>query len=342
MRRSIACVSVLLLAVAGCGRPRVPLVLHETASFPATPDKLVQLDLGNIDIEVTVAGSSTISVETDLEVRASSDAAARTWLAEHKPEILDSPSRLSIRRTSSRKGLYLAVFHESRSRIRVALPASCRLEVTTSSGDVRLSGVEPLQGSVKVTTSSGDLTVDGGAKALVVHTSSGDCRVDGPPLAALDLDSSTGDLRLRSGAAKLTVETSSGDVRADDLTGSLSFQSSSGDLLARWVGLVAGSGVNVETSSGDVTLHVPDGRWRGELTTSSGSLHCDLACTRQDHSCTLSGGDGATELRVTTTSGDIRVRTANLHDQTENHPATPGEPTPSPAPAEAETRPAAR
>jgi DUF4097 and DUF4098 domain-containing protein YvlB len=335
MRRSIVFVPVLLLVTFGCVRPRVPLVLHETTSFPAPPDKLVLLDTGTVDTEVTVAGSTTITVETDLEVRASSAAAARKWLEDHKPEISDSPGRLSVHPATRRTGLYLAAFHQTRARVTVTMPATCRLEITTTSGDVRLSGSEPLPSPVLVTTTSGDLKVEGGVRALAVHTSSGDCRIDGPPLASLELDSTSGDLRLRSGAARLAVETSSGDITADDLTGALTFHSSSGDLRATWFGLPTGTKIDVETSSGDVTLLVPTSSMRGTVSTSSGSLHCELPCTRQEHSCTLTGPEDASQLRVTTTSGDVRVRGLERHDADKDPSQASGDQAPTKVPAEA-------
>jgi hypothetical protein len=320
----------------------VPQALHESLRFPATQDKLVQVDLGSCDVEARVEGQDTIRVEIDLEVRASSAAAARRWLERHKPELEDSEKTLLIRTPKGRPALYLASFRQTRAIVRVTLPSRCRLEVSTASGDVRLSGETLLSGPVRVTTTSGDVRVDGGGGDLIVHTASGDCEITGPPVTSLQFDSGSGDLRLRGGASRVISDTSSGDVIADALVGSMSAHSSSGDVKATWQRLAPGDTVGIETTSGDVTLRLPAGaRLRGELQTSSGDLRCEFESTCRHHECVLNATDPANELKVTTSSGDIGVRASAASELQGEHPQPPpASPAPTAAPLpEAPARP---
>ncbi len=310
MHRSTRLVLVsTTLLITACGGGRVPDSVHESRSVPASPDKLVKIELGSADVIARVEPSEKITVEMDLEVRASSAAAARRWLERHKPEIEDSDKTLTIHTPSGRQALYLGYFLHARTVVRVKLPPFCRLEASTASGDVELSGSELLSGPVRVTTTSGDVRVDGGARDLLINTTSGDCEVNGPPLDSVQFESSSGDLKLRAAAARLISDTSSGTISAKELTGSASASSSSGDVRATWKSLPAQASITVETSSGEVTLRLPpDSRLRGGLETASGRIRCDFQGTCHRRECLLMTADATNEVKVSTHSGDIHLR----------------------------------
>jgi hypothetical protein len=347
MRRSlIACVVGASFLAAGCGARRVPEALHESKSFPATADKLVRVELSSTDVDAVVATTDQISVTVDLEVRASSTAAARRWLERHRPELEDSEKALTIRTPSGRPALYLASFDHTRAQIKVTLPHTCRLEVTTSSGDVHLTGEAALSGAVRITTASGDVHVDGGASELVLHTASGDCRITGQPLASLQFESSSGDLQLSSGAAQVIADVSSGDLKLKRLTGSLSVDSSSGDVDASWLSIAPPDKVHIETTSGEVDLRLPaTARLRGTLHASTGDLYSDFGASCRHRECQLAATDPASEIAVTTTSGDISVHSTAVVEG--ESPATvslpkPAEPSRPPLPeAPSQPRPGA-
>ncbi len=313
MRRAVLAAAItVLIAGAGCTRARTPLAVHETHTFAAGPDKLVRLDVGSIDLHVDVADATAITATLDLDARSSSRGAAQRWISNHTPVFEDSASALEIRLPSRHGGIFVLGYLNARARIDLTVPAGCRLEVRTSSGDVRIAGGQLLLAPARVTTSSGDVTVEGGLRELIARTSSGDVRIRRHPLAALEADTSSGDVTLESGAERATVDTSSGDIRLEGLGGSLAATASSGDVSASWEKIAPAASIRVRASSGDVRLRLPAGTTlAGEIATTSGNIHSNIDGThgRRDHELTFAAAAAATTIEVRTTSGDVSVRT---------------------------------
>ncbi len=301
-----------LLVLAGCARSTTPHNVHETHTFPAAAGKLIRLDVRSLDVHVKVAEATAISATVDLQVRSSSRAATRRWIERNTPSFEDSESVLEVHLPArEHRGIVVVGFMHSEGRLDLVVPPSCRLEVKTSSGDVRIEGEVALSGPVRVNTSSGDVTVSGGVRELIADTSSGDVRVTGPALAALEADTSSGDVTLTGGSARAIVDTSSGDVKVDKLTGDLSADTSSGGVSASWEHLGAGGKIRVRTSSGDVRLSLPEGTLLGgEVTTKSGRIHSDFKASQEKRGRSMSfeaPGETA-ELEVRTSSGGVTLR----------------------------------
>jgi phage baseplate assembly protein gpV len=312
MRRLTVLLAPLVLAPTfACLAHRAPTRIHQTHTFPSAPDKLVEVDLRSLDLTVRVAPADVISADVDLNVEASSHAAARRWLERNTPTFDDSTSTLEVRQRSHGPGLILFGFIRTRGTLRLTIPPTCRLEVHTGSGDVTIEGDAAVSGPVRIGTASGDVTVRGGVHEMVVRTASGDVRVSGAMLAGFEADTASGDVTLRSGSARTLVESSSGDVRLERLTGGLSVDTSSGDVAASWDALPAGERVRVHTSSGDVRLRLPEGTaLSGEASTSSGSIHTDFpgSSQRRERRLTFHAAPPAVELDVNTSSGDVILR----------------------------------
>ena len=313
MRRAVLAASLtMLLAGAGCVRVRTPLAVHEARTFAAGPDKLVRLDVGSIDLHVTVTEGTAITATLDLDARSSSRGAAQRWIANHTPVFEDSPSALEVRLPSRHRGIFVLGYLNGRARLDLTVPPACRLEVRTSSGDVSVAGEALLAGPARVTTSSGDLAVEGGLRELIARTSSGDVRITRRPLVALEADTSSGDVTLEAGAERATVDTSSGDIRLERLAGDLAAGASSGDVSASWERIPPAASVRVRSSSGDVRLRIPAGTpLAGEIATTSGSIRSSIDGTRgrHDHQLTFTAAGPAVTIEVRTTSGDVSVRT---------------------------------
>jgi hypothetical protein len=305
-------VMVLLVAAAGCARHAAPNTIHETHTFPFTAGKLVRLDVRSLDVDVKVAEASTISVTVDLQVRSNSRAWTKRWLERNTPVFEDSNSVLEVRLPEGeRRGLVLVGFVQTRGRLEVVVPPSCRLEVKTASGDVKIAGEATLSGPVRVSTSSGDVRVGGGVHELIVQTASGDVRAAGSPLAGFEADTASGDVTLVAGSAKAIVDTTSGDIRLEKLTGDLSADTSSGDVWATWNQLPVGSKVRARTSSGDVRLRLPDGTpLKGEIDTTSGRIRSQFPAKadKRGHTLTFQATGDGVELDVRTSSGDVSLR----------------------------------
>ena len=167
--------------------------------------------------------------------------------------------------------------------------------------------------------SSVDLRAEGALTSLVFRAASGDADVD-EVRQALDLRTASGDLRARSVGGPVTVATASGDVWVDTVRGDVTARTSSGDVsLGDSVGAVrittasgdvalsnAGAGVTeVRTVSGDVQVGVaPQTRAHLDVSSLSGDTSSELPVSDEPM-----GHDAPElELRVTSTSGDVRIR----------------------------------
>jgi DUF4097 and DUF4098 domain-containing protein YvlB len=311
-RLTATAVVVVLLAAPACVRHTVPNTVHESRTFPVTAGKLVRLDVRSLDVDVKVVEASTISVTVDLQVRSSSRAWTKRWLERNTPVFEDSDSVLEVRLPErERRSLVLIGFVHTRGRLDVVVPASCRLEVKTASGDVKIAGEATLSGLVRVTTSSGDVKVGGGVHELIVRTASGDVRIAGTALDQFEADTASGDVTLAAGSAKAIVDTASGDIRLEKLTGDLSADTSSGDVWATWEQLPAGCMIRVRASSGDVRLRVPDSTaLKGEIATSSGRIHSQFPAKaeKRGHTLSFEATGEAVNLQVHTSSGDVSLR----------------------------------
>ncbi len=341
MRRALA--ASILLITAGCHGGGKPNTFTETRSFPAAAGKVVRLDLGSLDLDVRVADTDTIGVEVVLEARSSAPGAARRWVETHRPAYSDGPSRLEIEVPKRSRGTFLVGFFRSDGEIRLTVPPTCRLEVETSSGDVTLDGVAPLDGAVRVTTASGEFEVRGGAREVVVRTASGDVNIDGDALDRFEADTASGEVVLRSGARKAIVDTASGEVDLFDLTGELSVHTTSGDVRARWSVPPAGGRVDVKTTSGEVELRLPaETVLAGRARTSSGRVDSDWTGSwgRRNTSLQLPAAPAGVTLELRTTSGDIELRHSDepegetTEEVGDTEPAAPAEAPEPPAPPE--------
>ncbi len=321
----LAATAALAALLAGCQRPPAePAEFHDARSFPAGEGKLVRLDVGSLDPEIEVAAADTITVEVRLSAHASSRAAAARWVERHAPKIDDSPAALEIRAVR-RGGTLIVGFLRTHSHLRVVVPPSCGLEITTSSGDVSIDGRETLTAPARITTTSGDITVRGGVRALEVRTVSGDLKATGNGLEQLQLRSTSGDATVHAPLRTVLADTTSGDLRLENLIGDLSAYATSGDLRAEWADLPVDASIRAETTSGDVRLTLPSLTGvTGELRTRSGSVrtHAPGRWERKDRYFVLvpvlpglppaeaAPGSGGVTIKVSTRSGDILLRSS--------------------------------
>ena len=313
--------ALLVLSLAACtGRQGTRSQYKDSKSYPSAAGKLVVIDVRALDAEIEVVAGDSIDVAVELAAHSSSRAAARRWVERNTPVIEDAPSRLEIS-TPRRGSVSVIGFIETEGVVRVKLPAECKLEVRTASGDVTVRGEAPMAAPVRIETASGDIVVRGGARELLLETASGDVRVTGPALALLEAETASGDIGLDAGADRVVVDTASGETVLRNLRGDLSLTSSSGDVDARWLRLPSGARISVETSSGEVTLRLAAGvAIAGEVRTSDGRIESELAGEedRRGRRFILSprstGGEaapgttgGTATLSVRTVSGDVSL-----------------------------------
>ena len=186
--------------------------------------------------------------------------------------------------------------------IRVAAPQASGVRVQTQSANVAVSGEAD---RVELRTASGDVSVDRVAGRAVVQTASGDVAISSCFQA--DVRTASGEVSVRETAGDTILHTTSGDVRVERPAGDLTARSVSGDV--RLPDVTSGR-VEAITVSGDVEIGVHAGSLAAiDLNTVSGATQSDLEVS--DDVPQDSGDDGPTlDIRVKTTSGDIRLRRA--------------------------------
>jgi DUF4097 and DUF4098 domain-containing protein YvlB len=194
-------------------------VLHER-TFPINPGKQLKVKTPTGDVEVTYWDEAKVYIkilgDDDAEERMSFEFNNNENLVEI---IADKNSSI----TSWFSGINL--------KYEIKVPAKFDVDVSTSSGDIKLGGVngtaklhtsggdvwaEKVEGNLDVSTSGGDIKLNCGGTEIVAHTSGGDINLNyfGPNLG-IDLSTSGGDIRVEIPSdfdASMELSTSGGDV----------------------------------------------------------------------------------------------------------------------------------
>ncbi|HEY1433903.1 MAG TPA: DUF4097 family beta strand repeat-containing protein [Thermoanaerobaculia bacterium] len=185
-----------------------------------------------------------------------------------------------------------------------------QLRFEVASADLRL---ERLDGQITLDGSSGDIRARDIRGTWKSDFSSGDCQIDGFEGDMLALRTSSGDVALRSvKARRAQFESTSGDVRLVDADlVELSAEATSGDVS------FGGQGANlkdvrIRTSSGNVTLRLPDGAaFDVDADQSSGDMDVRFgdgsSVSRDDKVVGYRRGSGGAHIRVRTSSGDLTI-----------------------------------
>ena len=201
------------------------------------------------------------------------------------------------------------------------------LELDATSAEINVNDIKA--DDIEVDTSSGDIylsnTVSNG---LSVDASSGKVHLNGVTASRIDIDTSSGDVELSGTAVSTEIDTSSGSVSAEALSsGSFDISTSSGDINLAGefdrlkVGTASGvvqarlltypEKVNIDTSSGSVTLMVPgSGGFTLDYDSGSGDLDCGVPVKMSGSNYIY--GDGSSEISVDTGSGDLTVIAGTL------------------------------
>ncbi len=193
----------------------------------------------------------------------------------------------------------------------VGVDEGCRftyMEMSTSSGAVDTKAV--CDNTMDVSTSSGSIFVrtDSPVDTLKLSTSSGTISADAGTVGLAEINTTSGEITVNvEKADRMHVGSSSGDVTVNGKdVGNTVVSNTSGDVTLT---AAAAAGISVDTSSGRVELTLPS-ELGFTLTadTSSGDVSYDIPMSKNGEKYV--SGDGACPIKVSTSSGNIRISTA--------------------------------
>lgn len=206
----------------------------------------------------------------------------------------DRPATLIVDTDPARSGW------SSAFTVRISAPTGSSLRVQSQSADVQLTGEAA---KVEIRTASGDVEVEHATDKVLLHSASGDVRLRAAG-SSCDVQTASGDITVERAGADALLHTTSGDIRVEAPAGDVSARSVSGDV--QLVDVVSGR-TEVNTVSGDVEVGIHAGTLASvELSTTSGETDTDFPVNEAPPSDTAP----VLHLKVTTTSGQIRLRRA--------------------------------
>jgi len=257
----------------------------KTFTTPGALRLELRIPNGSIELDAEDTSETTVAIEGE---RDPSD--FRIELAEE-----DGGHRLLVEQ--HRKRLSFGSARDLRVRIRA--PFGTAVEANTGSADLAARGE---LGSLAFRSGSGDVRFERVRGDAVVAVASGD--VEGGPVGGgLVANSASGDVRVASVAGDLVARSASGDVEVRAATGPANVSTASGDIE---LGGLSRGAATLRSVSGDIRASVAPGIavWL-DLSSVSGDATTELEMGEDG-----GGGETTLELRATSVSGDVRVRSA--------------------------------
>jgi hypothetical protein len=285
-----------------------------TERFPTVEGKRVLIDAASLNVRLRAADVQRAEVLTELRISGVGADRADGWITAHTPSFSDATNELRVEVELAKSG-FLGIGHlTSRARLRVVVPFTVVPDLTTTGGAIQVGGDFPLASPLRLRTSGGDMDFRGAAGSLEIRTASGNAEVSlVRPLDGLFARSSSGKITLAGGARHVEVDTASGGVTLSNLSGSAVVETSTGKVNLHWDRLDPEHTVMVHSTSGKVQISVPAGvQPRGTLTTTTGTIRCDLPGTLNERGDTFHfAGDGP-RFDVETASSEIEVALGSI------------------------------
>jgi DUF4097 and DUF4098 domain-containing protein YvlB len=191
----------------------------------------------------------------------------------------------------------------------IQVPHEFHVQARTSGGNLELRN---LSGKTVARTSGGSVRINGLSGDADVRTSGGSIRAV-QIVGNTKLITSGGNINVEGAQGDVSAHTSGGDVRLLGMDSKLLARTSGGDVDVGMIG--ANRGVDVSTSGGDITVHVPyDFKASVMARTSGGDIECDLpiesVAKRKESRLDGSLNGGGEPLVAKTSGGDIAIRLA--------------------------------
>jgi len=145
----------------------------------------------------------------------------------------------------------LTTIHSGKVRIAISIPNNSSVSLDTSSGALNVS--DGVIADLSVDSGSGDITVAHAAGDLRIRNSSGHIKF-GQVDSSLQIDTGSSSATIEQALGDVKMETSSGDLTIGVAAGKVQFNSGSGEVK---ISEAHGKSINVKTSSGNISVGVP-------------------------------------------------------------------------------------
>jgi DUF4097 and DUF4098 domain-containing protein YvlB len=175
----------------------------------------------------------------------------------------------------------------------VTLPANAKVDGGTSSGDITISGAS----SVDVRSSSGNVAVAAATGSVTVNSSSGDIKIASAG-GDVRAQSSSGDIAVNGVAGTTSLQSSSGKLQAAGMRGtSTTAHGDSGDIV---ISPAVAQNLDLQTTSGDITVTAPSGSYTVTVPSGSGDHRIGIP----------TDPNGKFTITASANSGDVTISAA--------------------------------
>lgn len=305
MRRSWLWVALMLASLGLEAAERKETIVKQAA---AKEGMQVVVEAGSLDLTVRVSAIEEVRVEVELACAGFKDKAVETWVASHRPQFLETAEAFKVLVQPTESAFFKGVV-VTRARLNLVVPPYVQLDLSSTSGNVKLDGELPKAHPLRLRSASGDVEFVGYAPEVETRTTSGDIRLRfSKPVNSLFARTSSGDVEVVGGAQLVRADSSSGEVRMTGLLGPVGVATTSGDVALAFDALPEGSEVRVTTTSGKVRLTLPPGsKPAGEVVSVSGEIRSAYPGETPGKGGKLVLSGSGPKLLVSTTSGRIEL-----------------------------------
>lgn len=194
--------------------------------------------------------------------------------------------------------------------ITVGKTAASEIRISSASGEVRTGALAAE--TLFIGTTGGDITTaEAAASELRISSASGEVRTGGLTAEKLRIGTNSGDIHVTGAEGQFSISSASGTVMLDDGSGCGTVETTSGDIRLSFAVLTGE--LTVDSTSGEVVIKLPEATAldfsaatvSGEISTFFDEL---LSFSKKGDRASGSVGSGDHALKITTTSGDIRIK----------------------------------
>jgi hypothetical protein len=264
-------------------------------TLEAQPGGKLVVKTAGARIEVSTAPGTSVQIDIERKVSASSKEAEDAYLAERAVTIEQNGDTITIRQAGGASNWSL---RDGWSRMRtkadfrytLVVPARFDVDLGTSGGSIN---VRDLEGEVRADTSGGSIKceriqgpvrADTSGGSVTLAACHGDARAEtsGGSITAedgtgnLEVDTSGGSIRVHKHRGEVRAETSGGSIRLEEIEGNVDAETSGGSIRATLLAPPTAE-CRLSTSGGGITVNLPaDAAFAVDAETSGGGVRSDF------------------------------------------------------------------